>query len=165
MSTNNIDETDNVEEVEYKGLGGWLILLGIGIVLNPLNSIFSTYTIFKACFSEGRWSILTSPTSETYHVLLKPTIIFEFATNIIMIILSLTVLVLFFKKSKHFPKAWIITFISVILFLVIDIVLCNQMPSIPVDNLYNQLFKTIIPFAIWGTYLKTSKRVKNTFVK
>ncbi|CAH2213498.1 DUF2569 domain-containing protein [Tepidibacter aestuarii] len=165
MSTNNIDETNNVEEVEYKGLGGWLILLGIGIVLNPLNSILSTYTIFKACFSEGKWSILTSPTSETYHILLKPTIIFEFATNIIMVILSLTVLVLFFKKSKHFPKVWITNFLVLILFLAIDIVLCNQIPSIPVDNLYTQLFKNIIPLAIWGTYLKKSKRVRNTFVK
>lgn len=164
MSINN-NETDSVEEVECKGLGGWLILLGIGIVLNPLNSIYSTYTIFKACFSEGRWSILTAPTSEAYHALLKPTIIFEFVTNIIIIILSLTVLILFFKKSKYFPKAWIITFISIILFLVIDIVLCNQIPSIPVDDLYNQLVKTIIPLAIWGTYLKTSKRVKNTFVE
>ncbi len=31
MSTNN-NETDSVKKVECKGLGGWLILLGIGIV-------------------------------------------------------------------------------------------------------------------------------------
>lgn len=167
MSINN-NETDSVEEVECKGLGGWLILLGIGIVFNPPKLIYSTYTIFKRCFSENNWSLITSPSSPNYHALLKSAIIFELVANIIMIILSLGVLFLFFKKSKHFPKAWISTFIFLLITHVIDMVLCKQIPLIgeyELRDLYNTLFRTIGSLAIWFPYLIKSKRVKNTFVE
>ncbi|WP_099192079.1 DUF2569 family protein [Tepidibacter mesophilus] len=130
--------------------------------------MYSTYTIFKSCFSKNNWSLITSPSSPNYHALLKSTIIFELAANIIMIILSLGVLLLFFKKSKHFPKAWISTFIFLIASHVIDIILCKQIPLIgeyELKNLYNQLLISIISLSIWAPYLIKSKRVKNTFVE
>lgn len=160
----NNNETDSVEEVECRGLGGWLILLGLGIVCNPPKLIYLTYTLFNTFFLEDNWSILNSLNS----ALLKPTIIFEFVSNLIMIILTSGVLFLFFKKSKHFPKAWISSFIFLLITHVIDLILCNQIPLMDkydLKNLYNNLFRTIVSLAIWFPYLIKSKRVKNTFVK
>ena len=38
---------------EYKGLSGWLILVGIGIVFSPIRILATTVPVFQPIFTDG----------------------------------------------------------------------------------------------------------------
>lgn len=163
-----MDSSANVDSSQYDKIGGWLILLGIGIVTNPLRLIFTTYSMFSDIFLSDFWSSLSSTDSIYYHKLWKPVIFFELSINIVAIIFSLIILIFFFKKSKFFPKTWIIFACTYILFLIIDLLLCRQIPFVVeqgMGDFYKPIIQNFVTFTIWGTYLIKSKRVKGTFIK
>ncbi|MCT4605327.1 MAG: DUF2569 domain-containing protein [Marinisporobacter sp.] len=154
--------SNNTNEEEHSGIGGWLILFAIGIIMNPFRLSYFTYSIFSDVFSSGAWDSLFFS-----HVLLKPLIIYELIANSISIIMSLAVLVLFFKKSKFFPKAWIGFVIFSIFVVVIDFLFARQIPIIAeggFNHIYKSLIHNIVALSVWGTYLKKSIRVKTTFI-
>jgi len=45
-----MDETGNTD---LKGLGGWLVLVGIGVVLAPLRQLAIFIPIYLSVFTEG----------------------------------------------------------------------------------------------------------------
>ncbi|WP_053957297.1 DUF2569 domain-containing protein [Inediibacterium massiliense] len=159
---------NKTELLEYSGIGGWLLLFTITAIIRPIYMAYETYSTFSTSLTEDTWYALTSPSSPVYHVLWKPTIIFELVANIISVLLALTALFLLFKKSRFFIKMWSFSVIMSILFMVIDMILCNQIPALGNETfevLVQNLFKNIGYLTIWGTYLLKSQRVKNTFIR
>ena len=57
-----MDEID-----EKKGLGGWLILVGLGVVLTPIRILATYIPIYKPIFEDGTWEALTTVGSEAYN--------------------------------------------------------------------------------------------------
>lgn len=55
------------EEKNLEGLQGWLILVGIGVVVGPLRDIAQVFPLYFKIFRSGDWSVLTTPGSEAYH--------------------------------------------------------------------------------------------------
>lgn len=162
-----MDSNTDTYSSQYSKIGGWLILLGIGIVLNPFRLIFSSYSIFSDVFSVENWNSFTTVNGIYYHKLWKPIIFFELSINIILFIFSLVILVLFFKKSKLFPKLWIINICTFLLFGIIDLLLCRQVHFIVeqgMNDFYQPIIQSFFTLGIWGTYLMKSKRVKDTFI-
>jgi hypothetical protein len=53
--------TDNNE---LKGLGGWLILVGIGVVLAPVRLLITLVKTYKPIFEDGIWEALTTEGAE-----------------------------------------------------------------------------------------------------
>jgi len=45
--------TQGTTHNEYEGLGGWLILVGLGIVVSPIRIIAQVYPSYSAIFSDG----------------------------------------------------------------------------------------------------------------
>ena len=50
-----------VAEKNLQGLGGWLVLVGIGVVVAPLRLLFMVFPAFIEMFSNGYWDALTTP--------------------------------------------------------------------------------------------------------
>ena len=98
------------------GLGGWLILVGIGVVLGPIKLLGLTIIEFSNAFSEGTLEAITTPGTESYVPLVGPYIICELIVTAGLFIALLYLVFLFFSKKLEFPK-WYIRILALSLFL------------------------------------------------
>ncbi len=153
---------------EPKGLGGWLILPALGLIVLPIRIGFMLYSDFLPIFQEGYWEVLTDPASESYHHLWAPLIIVETIGNGFFILFDLVLIFLFFTKSHRFPLLFIIFLASNLLFVVGDFFMADLIPAIAEqedEDSFKEMTRSIVNTAIWIPYFLVSKRVKNTFVK
>ena len=156
------------DKAEPKGLGGWLILPLIGLIVSPIRMAISLNNDFLPIFQEGYWEVLTTPGSEAYHHLWGPLITFEIVGNLLFIVFALILIFLFFTKAPIFPSLFIIYIIANLLYVVGDFFFANLIPAVASESdpgSIKELFRTAVGAAIWIPYFKMSKRVKNTFVK
>ncbi len=153
---------------EPRGIGGWLILPAIGIVLSPIALTIGIVRDILPAFGADVWPLLTTPGNPIYHPLWKPLIIFELVADLILVAASIYILVLFFGKKRRLPRTMIAWLVAMVAVQVIDMLLAMQIPAAadstePSD--YRDLVRAVIACAIWAPYFAMSRRVKNTFVE
>jgi uncharacterized protein DUF2569 len=149
------------------GLGGWLILIAIGLIATPFKLGKFVVVDILPVFQGETWSALTVPGTETYHPLWGPLLTFELIGNCAFIAFAIALLFPFFGKRASFPKLITIFWITNLLFVGGDAMLGNLIPLVaaqddPTTRL--EIIKTVIACAIWIPYFRVSRRVKNTFV-
>ena len=151
------------------GIGGWLILVLLGLLASPIRILFYAYENFWPLYSEGLWLEFTKPSSAYYHPAFAPIVSFEIAGNALLLLIGLWTLYLFLRKSKHTPLLAIIWFATAFVFAAIDAVLIRQVPLLAAEVTGYDAFKEIVGSAlratIWIPYFLISKRVKATFTR
>jgi hypothetical protein len=156
------------KERSYKRIGGWLILLGIALVISPIKVGITLVKDLWPAISNDTWTVLTTPGSNAYHPLWAPLLIFEIVGNTGTIVLCLITLWFFFQKSRVTPQL-IIAFLVINLILVAgDSFLSNMIPAVAQQSgpgSARELARSVIGAAIWIPYCLRSKRVKATFVR
>lgn len=158
----------NTSTDEPKGLGGWLVLPGIGLIITPFTIMWQVLTEFVPIFRDGYWEVLTTPGSEAYHWLWGPTLIFELLGNAVLAVFAVFLLALYFMKNYRFPKLYIAFLAFNVVFLTVDLVAVYQVLASSGEfegEGVRDLFRGVVGALIWIPYMLTSKRVKNTFVK
>ena len=149
------------------GLGGWLVLVAIGLVLSSLRLLALLGQVFVPIFRDGTWAILTTPGSQAYHPLWAPLLVFELVGNIGFIAAQLWLLVLFFRRSKSFPKLYVWAALLNLPFILVDAWLgsfvLTEEPMIDPDTA-KEIARSVATIAIWVPYMRVSRRVRNTFV-
>ncbi|GHA63957.1 membrane protein [Formosimonas limnophila] len=150
-----------------KGLGGWLIVVAIGLIVSCIRTPLESWQIFGSILSDGSWEVLTTPGTDYYYPLWGPFLIFEMLGNALTVVLGLVALYLFFIKSRRFPK-WYIWYLSInVTFLLLDTTLGNLIPAVrdaADSGTMKELLRSMISAAIWIPYMKVSKRVRNLSV-
>ncbi len=129
-----------------KGLGGWLVLVGIGLVLGPLVTLGSIFLDWLPALNEGRAS------AHFFYLVV--------AVYTLLIAASVWLILLFFMKKWRFPK-YMVFYLVGRFFLSLLIYYFAQQESIS----YSGPAGSFIVAAIWISYLVRSRRVKATFVK
>ena len=152
---------------EPSGLGGWLILIAIGLVITPIRLVITSLAVHLPMFQDGTWEMLTTPGSDEYNALWAPMIIFEIVGNIGFLVNYIAMAFLFFRKSRFFPRTFIAVAIANLCFVVLDawlltFLLPNE-PMLDPDTL-KQVVRSLLSVALWVPYMLVSRRVKNTFV-
>lgn len=157
-----------LEKGQPSGVGGWLVLVGIGLVLTPIRLSAFILQTFPPIFCDGAWEILTTPGSDAYHSLWAPVLIFEILANVGFVGAYLHLLVFFFLGSRLFPKAFITVTLINLGFVLFD----AWFGSIPLAeaavfdaDTIREFSRSLVAAAIWVPYMMVSKRVKNTFVE
>ena len=155
------------ETASLHGLGGWLIIVCIGLIYSLWSSLSTTFSDGKM-FWDGTVESLNA--IQGYAGALG----FEVIAYAVLSIFAIYLLVLFYKKKISFPKLYVYFLISMVVVSIIDVVIMNlisypegvreSLQSI-FDEGYTQTFKVLISAVIWGLYMKRSKRVKLTFVE
>ena len=153
---------------EPEGLGGWLILPLIGLVISPIRIGLLIATTFLPAFADGSWEYLTHRDSEGYHPLWGPLLVAEMVFNAFFVMYSLFLLVLFFMKHAWFPRAVIIYYLSNLVFIAGDAAVIGLVPGLGLEldgEVTQEIVRALIGIAIWVPYFLVSRRVKNTFVR
>ena len=156
------------EEQKLEGIGGWLIVVAIGICLSPFRIIASVYPIYSSIFSDGSWEALTTPGSEFYNPLWAPIIGAEIALNSLLVVGWLIIAWLFFNKKQAFRGWYIGILLFTIVFLFADaFAIKTVLPSEEVfdPDTIKEIVRSLVFAAVWIPYVLISERVKATFVR
>ncbi|MEJ2691743.1 MAG: DUF3857 domain-containing protein [Candidatus Thiodiazotropha sp.] len=143
------------------GLSGWLILSGIALFLFPFTVAWSSKDLMYL-FSAVQWSALT----EDISIGLLVVIIFEVILNIVMILVSFFLIVMFVTKRRGFPKRFILFCLFVVVVHGADLLAMwlLTVPGIEVgmEN-FREFVRIVVVSFIQGSYFYRSQRVKATF--
>jgi hypothetical protein len=154
---------------EPRGIGGWLILPALGLIITPFRMGFQFYHDLLPVLASETWNALTDSGSAAYHPLWGPVLIFEVVANLALFAYTLWLLWLFFNKSKRVPRLFIIWLALLAVTQIIDLLLTNQIPAVasqPTDpESIKDVARSIIGAAIWIPYFMKSRRVDNTFIE
>ena len=161
------ETTTNQGKLEPAGLAGWLVLVGIGLVVSPIRIAVVLLQTFPPIFRDGAWEVLTTPGTEAYHALWAPLLVLEIFGNTLFIAAGIALLLLFFRRSFRFPTLYIAYAVASVLFILLDawlgsFVLADE-PMFDPDTA-REFGRTLVSAAVWVPYLLVSKRVRNTFV-
>ncbi|MDH5178179.1 MAG: DUF2569 domain-containing protein [Gammaproteobacteria bacterium] len=162
-----MDNNSN-EDKDLKGLGGWLILVGIGVVLSPIRLLVTFVPLYIPIFQDGTWEMLTTEGAEAYNPLWAPMLMLEIGYNVIMVFVSIYLIYLFFTRHYLFPKVMIVVMAASIVFIPLDAWLITFI--VPGEAVFDsetlrEFSRVLIAGCIWIPYMLVSKRVKLTFVE
>ena len=135
---------------ELKGIGGWLIVIAIGLPYTIIGTLFGDYYVFTTLMpmmDEEMVSILT--------VLLM--------TDMIFVCYAGYLAFLFFNKDYRFPEQIKIFYIVSIVYEIFALYMISGYGLESSD--YRQIIAALIRGAIWIPYFNKSIRVKNTFIE
>lgn len=156
------------EQEELKGLGGWLILVGVGIIISPLRLAYGFGPMYYSIFTDGTYEALTSTGSGAYHPLWAPLLIGEAVYNSLMVVASVYLIYLFFAKHYLFPRVYIGIVAISLVFIPLDAWLgsfvITDEPMFDA-NTTKEFARTLISALIWVPYMLVSRRVKATFIE
>jgi hypothetical protein len=153
---------------KYQGLGGWLTLVALGLLVTPVMLAFHLLGTYLPILTDGTLQTLSDPNSTAYHPLWVPLITFEVVGNLLMFLGYCYLLFIFFKRSKTFPKSYIFLSVAALIFIAVDFFAADLIPAIASqDDSENmqQLIRAIVGCAVWVPYMLKSERVKATFVE
>ena len=155
------EERDERVDPGPRGLGGWLVLVVLGLFSGLVSDVRTVTEDYLSMFTDGTWSTVTDPSGYSYHPVIGFVVLWEMAFYIAFVVVQGVLIWLFFRKSVWFPKTYIWFLVAIIIFVISD--------TITLTLLYDQAFSLgiawIIPSGIWISYMRVSKRVKNTFVR
>lgn len=152
------------------GLGGWLILVQIGLFVSVIGGFISIFTKIIPTFDPAVWEVLTTPGTEWYHPLWGPLVVFETIFAIASLVLVIYLLICFYLKKSFVPRLFIILYAGNLMVTVIDSVLMSIIHNATgimdeSTSLFSDVIRNAITCAIWIPYFLKSERVANTFVR
>lgn len=144
-------------------IDGWLILIGIGLVLTPGLMLFQFIGLWnEGIYQSATWLTISTSDDFTFRLVGKFIMIFEGLGNVILFLFSISTIYLFIKRRSSIPKVMVVYYSVFFLFLLFDAVLVNIIS--PEEQILNEEFyKSIIKCVIWVPYFMYSERVKDTF--
>jgi magnesium-transporting ATPase (P-type) len=161
------------QKVDYRplgisGLGGWLILVHIGLYLTIIMLVVQLFQYLVPSLTTETWKLLTSKQSDYYHAWWGPVLIFETVYNVLFLIFSVYTLITFYRKKSIFPRLMIMFYSVSLAVGIIDYLLLLQIPmavELEDGSSLKGIGRSVLTCAIWIPYFIKSVRVHNTFVR
>ncbi len=98
---------DMQQQDRLEGLGGWLILVGFGLIVAPIRMIIDLVRTYLPLIKEDAFTQLTTPGSQFYNPPLASFILAESIYNLISISVLVYLIYLFFRKHRLFPRVYV----------------------------------------------------------
>jgi NADH:ubiquinone oxidoreductase subunit K len=144
---------------DLNGIGGWLILPAIGLVVSPFMSLHGIITASL---------LLTSsiyPSLSANHPSLTGLLIFEVIINAAILAAVICLNFLFYMKKRLFPRYIIALYAAQCALMLADyLAAASVFPSADLSTGLFTVIRSFIVAAVWIPYFLNSKRVEATFV-
>lgn len=157
-----------VEEDEREsltGLGGWLILVGFNLVFFTFSYGWELLEVSATIAFEGIQFWLNGSSD---HPLWMPSLVFEITAMSVLTLAGIALIWLYFRRSWRFPQLYVALITADLLHRLVFIALVGiiQRSGAAFDEgTVLGIFRSVVFILIWGAYMKSSKRVGNTFVR
>ena len=144
---------------DFTPIGGWLILIIIGLVVTPISV---AVTLFNGSyFAMSQWNIFSAGSDRTMFRLL---LVFETLCNTVTIGYAIFCIVLMLKRRDILPRFIIGYYIFGTAFLIADYILALNIHGASTEAALTAIVRAIIVSAIWIPYFLKSTRVEETFI-
>jgi transglutaminase-like putative cysteine protease len=140
-------------------LGGWLIVVGIGLAASIILMIRTL--MGDTYFNLDLWQGLAGTKNE---LLTKTFVVFEAVLNTIMLCYAMFCLIMFLNKRDALPKYIIWFYLGSAIFILLDAVASYLIYNKVDNDSVKDIIRAIIAAAIWVPYFKISTRVRETFI-
>lgn len=154
------------------GLGGWLVLPLIGLVLAPLMMVkLLLFDIFPA-FQPEKWEQFTSVGSPIYSSYWAPYLIISMFVTLTLAIWSSILFFMFIRRKRQIPFLMSLFYLATAAAALFEFLsiqhLVAQVPALADPEVTRRaqtgLVRGLVALAVWVPYFRTSVRVRNTFV-
>jgi hypothetical protein len=149
------------------GIGGWLLLVAVGVCLTPLRIAAEIVRGLRP-LEPATWRAVTTPGSRAYHPLFGPLIVGELVVNAVLLIWAGVLVYLFFTRRRAFPVAMIAFMIARVVAQVADAGVALMIPAAAArmgPATYGGIASGVLVALVWVPYLIKSRRVELTFVR
>ena len=158
------EEEPSIKPIPF---GGWLILVGLGVVLSPIRLLIFLINTYPPIFTDGTWAEIAYPEGDSYILYWGPLLISELAINSIIVAGSFYLVYAYFKKLSIFPHCYAAISSFSLLFVLVDAYFVSLI--IPGIEMFDQetmteILRVLVSLLIWVPYLYISQRSKETFV-
>jgi hypothetical protein len=159
---------------EPEGIGGWLVLPLIGLILSPFMVFYGLWIDILPCFRPEVWTALTTPGAPLYSSYWPVYLVGATILAAGVMVWAVVVLVFFLQRRRQVPVFISALYLANIAVAVFDfasmLYLDGQVPLLYADGegsapLLGTVFRAAIGAAIWIPYFFRSVRVRNTFVR
>lgn len=157
-----VGDPDLLEHVPA-GIGGWLILPAIGLVLGAVQVLRALQEVYEM-LADSETLVAVEREIPEMGSLLR----LEMAANGILLLAIVVTAILFFSYHRFAPRAFVV-FLLLNVVLTIAYVLYAQSvlgAHVPHEDLSSgEILSPLLAAGIWIPYFLTSKRVQKTFVR
>ena len=140
-----------------QGIGGWLLVVSLGVVLGPVGMGLSCFGIFG--------QLHRSYARVGHLVPLQWAIGAVYVFGVLLALYQVGVAIAFFGRKRVAPRLLIGSLAGYVVFCLVRLLVEADMADSLVSRNVELLIRSLAPAAIWIPYLLVSKRVKATFVK
>ncbi len=152
-------------ELALNGLGGWLILVGVGILIAPFKMLFEMAKTLPS-YGASTWASLTTTDGVSYHYLYAPTLLLELVTNIVFVVFGILLIWLFFSRKRWFPALFVLLTITHVAVIWGDALLARAIPAVESrGGEWTSHLRDFLAGLLWVGYMFRSRRVQQTFVR
>jgi hypothetical protein len=149
-------------------IGGVLIVVAIGLCLSGFQNLVYFLGSLLPFVRSSLWQRLTNSTSEAFHPQWKGFLIYQLIVSSLIFAANVLVLILFFRKSRLFPKLIIALIPLTFLSLLASHFWTGLIPVVANTAEYakegHRLLVQFVALHLWIPYFALSNRVKETFV-
>jgi hypothetical protein len=146
-----------------EGIGGWLVLLAIGVAIRPLVQLGVSREIFLLINDLPGWLTLTDPESNSYTAGYAPLAWIEAFFQGLFFAWSVVMIFQFFKRKPSLPHSLSALLLLAIIWEIIDYFAVEHVfPQGGADTKSPNITRLLFP-ALWIWYLQVSRRVRVTF--
>jgi hypothetical protein len=159
-------------KAEPEGIGGWLVLPLIGLVLAPLSLLYSLFANLLPGFRGDLWLALTTPDSGFYSPYWPHYLVASSVLTVAFSVCAVVLLVAFLQRRRQVPLLMTLFYLAAIAMGVFDLLSLRYFAGhVPLAQTtlaqggLSQLVRSAVPSLIWIPYFHRSVRVRNTFTR
>jgi hypothetical protein len=149
-----------------RGLGGWLIVLGVMLAVTLVTAVIQAVTDIPQMLDGHVWAACTTPGQPAYHPGWATLLALDWGSNLYVLVFFPVLLSLFLQKKKTFRALTVGTLALFVALSAFRLWQVNQVPHIPAAAQASQFWSFVFASgkaAIWIPYLLISRRSRATF--